>query len=157
MRLFLHCFLLFVSAGALARADGPPPPADTTEFSSSLIAMAEAPLLPQPTRLQQMKYMIKAQVNRAIDGKPYPTLSEWKPLTPRQKFDVFLHSTYAPRTLANAAIDEAADWAKGRRLNREYETGALGVGQAYGINLATNETDVRSEERRVGKECRSRW
>jgi hypothetical protein len=142
MKRFLHSILLVVFTGALALAEGPTPPADTTEFSSSLIAMAEAPLLPQPTRLQQVKYMIKAQVNRAIDGKPYPTLSEWKPLTPRQKFDVFLHSTYAPRTFANAAIDEAADWAKGRRLNREYETGALGVGQAYGINLATNETDV---------------
>jgi hypothetical protein len=142
MKRFLHSILLVVFTGALALAEGPTPPADTTEFSSSLIAMAEAPLLPQPTRLQQMKYMIKAQVNRAIDGKPYPTLSEWKPLTARQKFDVFLHSTYAPRTFANAAIDEAADWAKGRRLNREYETGALGVGQAYAINLATNETDV---------------
>jgi hypothetical protein len=81
-------------------------------------------------------------VNRAIDGKPYPSLNEWQPLTTRQKFDVFIHSTYSPRTFANAAIDEAADRAKGNHLNREYETGVRGVGQRYGINLATNETDV---------------
>ena len=54
----------------------------------------------------------------------------------------FMHSTYSPRTFANAAIDEAADRAKGNHLNREYETGFRGVGQRYGINLATNETDV---------------
>src|SRR5258708_366051 len=119
-----------------------PDPTDSSSSSSRVMALADAPLLPQPTWLQQMRYMIKLQVNRAIDGKPYPSLNEWQPLTARQKFDVFLHSTYSPRTFANAAIDEAADRAKGRHLNREYETGFLGVGQRYGINLATNETDV---------------
>jgi hypothetical protein len=115
---------------------------DVTDSSSSVMAMAEAPLVPQSTRVQQMKSMIRLQMNRAIDGKAYPSLTEWKPLTARQKFDVFVHSTYSPRTFANAAIDEAADWAEGNHLNREYETGFRGVGQRYGINLATNETDV---------------
>lgn len=147
-RFFLTFVLIF--SCALASAQAPPP--DATESSSvmatpssdssSIILIAEAPLLPQPTRLQQMKSMIKLQVNRAIDGKPYPSLTEWQPLTARQKFDVFLHSTYSPRTFANAAIDEAADRARGHRLNMEYETGIRGAGQAYGINLATNETDV---------------
>ena len=41
-----------------------------------------------------------------------------------------------------ALPDEAADRAKGHHLNSEYETGVRGVGQRYGINLATNETDV---------------
>ena len=157
-RFFLTLVLIFSCGFASAQA-----PPDTTESSSvvaiepnssssvmalapdsssSLMAIAEMPLLVQPTRLQQMKNMIKLQVNRAIDGKPYPSIYEWKPLTARQKFDVFLHSTYSPRTFANAAIDQAADWAKGRHLNREYETGFRGVGQAYGINLATNETDI---------------
>lgn len=131
--------LIFISALASAQA---PPLDDATESSSVVMAVAEAPLLPPPTRFQQMRNMIKLQVNRAIDGKAYPSVSEWQPLTARQKFDVFLHSTYAPRTFANAAIDEAADRAKGRHLNREYETGFRGVGQRYGINLATAETDV---------------
>jgi len=92
--------------------------------------------------MQQMKNMIKLQVNRAIDGKQYPSVADWKPLTARQKFDVFLHSTYSPRTFFNIALDEAADRAKGKHLNREYETGFRGVGQRYGVSLATNETDV---------------
>ena len=142
MKRFLNSILLLVFTGMIASAQGPTPPPDAAESSSNLMAMAEAPLLPQPTRLEQMKYIIKARVNRAIDGKPYPSVTEWQPLTAREKFEVFLHSTYSPRTFANAAIDEAADRAKGRRLNREYETGFRGVGQAYGINLATNETDV---------------
>jgi hypothetical protein len=149
MTRFFLTLILILSYG-LASAQAPPPDAEESSSirvmdagpSSSLIAMAEAPLLPQPTRMQQMKYMIRAKVNRAIDGKPYPSLNEWTPLTARQKFDVFLHSTYSPSTFANAAIDEAADRAKGKHLNREYETGFRGVGQAYGINLATNETDV---------------
>src|ERR1051325_6730203 len=45
-----------------------PPAADSAERSPSLIAMAEVPLLPQPAVLQQMRYMIKVQVNRGIDG-----------------------------------------------------------------------------------------
>lgn len=125
---------------AIAKA----PSLDLNESSSTVtMAMAEAPLLAPPvTRLQQMKNMIKLQVNRAIDGKPYPSLVDWQPLTARQKFDVFLHSTYSPRTFFNVALDEAADRAKGKHLNREYETGFRGVGQRYGISLATNETDV---------------
>src|SRR5258708_37637994 len=139
----LNIIPVLILTCALASAQAPPP--DVMESSSSVtMALAETPLLAPPpvTRVQQMKNLIKLQVNRAIDGKPYPSLIDWKPLTARQKFDVFVHSTYSPRTFANAAIDEAAERAKGKHLNREYETGFLGVGQRYGINLATNETDV---------------
>jgi hypothetical protein len=130
--LFFTCVL--ASAQAATEASEPSP--------NDLMAMAEAPLVSPPPRLEVMKNLIKHEVVRAIDGKAYPSVAEWQPLSARQKFDVFLHSTYAPRTFANAAIDEAADRVKGRHLNREYETGFLGVGQRYGINLATSETDV---------------
>lgn len=130
--LFFTCVLAFAQA-----------PLEVSEPSSNaLMAMAEAPLVSPPPRLEVMKNLIKHQLTRAIDGKVYPSVNEWQPLSARQKFDVFLHSTYSPRTFANAAIDEAADRAKGHHLNREYETGFLGVGQRYGINLATTETDV---------------
>jgi hypothetical protein len=148
MTRFYHLILVLVFTGVLASAQGPLPDASESSSSvmagtdSSVMAMAEAPLLSQPTRVQQMKNLIKLQVNRAIDRKQSPSLTEWKPLTTRQKFDIFLHSTYSPRTFANAAIDEAADRVKGNHLNREYETGFRGAGQRYGINLATNETDV---------------
>ena len=141
MRLLnLSVVLIFIGAVVSAQEL----PASSAELSPAvLMAMAEAPLVAPPSaRFQTMKNMIKHEVVRAIDGKPYPTLREWQPLTPRQKFDVFLHSTYSPRTFANAAIDQAADRAKGNHLNREYETGFVGVGQRYGINLATAETDV---------------
>jgi hypothetical protein len=139
---FINISLVLISTCALAVAQAPPPD-DMESSSRSTFAITAAPLVsPRPARFQQMKNLIKRQVNQAIDGRPYPSLVEWKPLTAREKFDVFLHSTYSPRTFANAAIDEAADRAKGRHLNREYETGALGVGQRYGINLATNETDI---------------
>jgi hypothetical protein len=136
--------MLLILSGTLASAQGP---ADVTEpaaepSSSAAMELAEAPLVPPPAHFAQMKNLIKVQINRAIDGKTYPTLSEWKPLTARQKFDVFVHSTYSPRTFANAAIDQAADRMRGHRLNQEYETGVRGVGQRYGINLATTETDV---------------
>ena len=137
--LYFNLVLLFTCTLASAQA---PPPGSPELSPNPVMAMAEAPLVSPPPRLVIMKNLIKRQVVRAIDGKTYPSLYEWQPLTARQKFDVFLHSTYAPRTFANAAIDEAADRAKGRHLNREYERGFLGVGQRYGINLATAETDV---------------
>src|SRR6185312_9688887 len=110
MTRFFHLSLVLIFTCSLVSAQELLPDApesssvmttNLTDSSSSLMAMAEAPLLAQPTRLQQMKNMIKLQVNRAIDGKPYPSIYEWKPLTARQKFDVFLHSTYSPRTFAN--------------------------------------------------------
>lgn len=105
-------------------------------------ALAGAPpITPQPAGFQKMKLLIKHQITRVIDGS-YPTLEEWKPLTSREKFQVFLHSTYSPWTFANAAVDQATDHVKGRRLNQEYETGFRGVSQSYGIALATSETDV---------------
>ena len=135
----LSLVLIFTCIGASAQA----PPPDPSQSSSSItMALAEAPLVAPVPKMQQMKNLIKLQVNRAINGRAYPSVTEWQPLTAREKFDVFLHSTYSPRTFANAAIDELADRAKGKHLNVEYETGFRGVGQHYGINLATNETDV---------------
>ncbi len=130
-------------------------PLDASQTSSSqatrslalLEALPSAPepapeLVPDLARVQKMKLLIKRQVNHAIDSNGYPDLSEWKPLTGRQKFQVFLHSTYSPQTFANAAIDMAMDRAEGHHLNRAYETGPRGVAQRYGVELATNETDV---------------
>lgn len=104
-------------------------------------AMATASM-PELAPIQKMKWMIKTQVNKAIDTKPSPSVQEWRPLTTQEKFHVFLHSTYSPWTFANAAIDETADRARGIKLDPGYEAGWRGVGQRYGIELATNETDV---------------
>jgi hypothetical protein len=109
--------------------------------SSSLATAGATPATPQPIGMGRMKLLIKQQVNKVIDGS-YPSVTEWQPLTKREKFNVFLHSTYSPWTFANAAIDQATDHVKGRQLSQEYETGFRGQAQRYGIALATTETDV---------------
>jgi len=109
---------------------------------SPYISIAGAPpATPELARFQKMKLLIRKQVTHAIDAN-YPSLSDWQPLTSREKFQVFLHSTYSPWTFANAAVDQATDRVKGHQLNQEYERGIRGIGQSYGIALATSETDV---------------
>jgi hypothetical protein len=104
--------------------------------------VAEPAAEPEVARFQRMKGMIKKQINQAIDSNGYPNLIEWHPLTAKEKFQVFLHSTYSPQTFANAAIDETMDRVQGNHLNPAYERGMLGVSQRYGIELSTNETSI---------------
>ena len=113
-----------------------------TELPNAPEPVMEPVATPEIARFQRMKAMIKKQVNKAIDSNGYPTLMEWKPLTAKEKFQVFLHSTYSPQTFANAAIDEAVDRMKGDHLNPAYERGMMGASQRYGIELSTNETDI---------------
>jgi hypothetical protein len=103
---------------------------------------AEPAAVPEVARFQRMKGLIKKQINQAIDSNGYPNLVEWRPLTAKEKFQVFLHSTYSPQTFANAAIDETMDRVQGNHLNPAYERGMLGVSQRYGIELSTNETSI---------------
>ena len=42
-------------------------------------------------------------------------------------------------------------------VHKEYNTGTLHVQALKGVSLEVQRGEVRSEERRVGKECRSRW
>ncbi len=149
MRYFCKIGLVVAVFFSLASAQSPPLPLYIGE-QMQLVSLAGAPPeAPHPHFAQmkalldpqQMKALIKTQMNRVIDGKPYPAVTEWQPLTTRQKFDVFLHSTYSPSTFLNAGIDVVADRVKGRR-DPEYETGMMGWGQHYGISLATSETNV---------------
>ena len=148
--------LVLISACGLATAQTTPLNASQSSSSQATRSMAmlgsiaedrlpEAPepvAVPEVAGFQKMKGMIKKQINHAIDSNGYPNLVEWRPLTAKEKFQVFLHSTYSPQTFANAAIDETMDRVKGSHLNPAYERGMMGVGQRYGIELSTNETDV---------------
>lgn len=98
------------------------------------------PPVSELSTIGQMRNLVKHQINNAIMANPYPALDEWQPLTPRQKFHTFLVHTYSPRTFVNASIDATKD--KIGADNPEYERGAMGWGQHYGIELATSETDV---------------
>jgi hypothetical protein len=99
------------------------------------------PLTFGAVRVQQVKHLIKQQLKKAIDGRSYPSLETWHPLTAREKFEVFLTHTYSPNTFLGAGID-AVKFSTIRRRNPEYEQSFMGFGQRYGINLATSETNV---------------
>jgi hypothetical protein len=143
MRFEFKWIVLVVLLCSFAAAQGPPPDfAGQQPSTHSVAALVGTPPQAPVPRLEQMKNLIKTQVRRAIDGKPYPALQNWQPLTEREKFDYFLRSTYASRTFVNAGVDVIANRVKGHDRNPEYETGLMGLGQHYGIELATDETDV---------------
>lgn len=138
LRFVIKVNLIAVLCCGWACAQGTPPQSPMVQQASA--HAGTPPEGPKP-RLDQMKNLIKTQVRHVVDGKNYPVRSEWQPLTARQKFDFFLHSTYAPGTFVNAGVDVVADRVKGRK-NPEYEAGMMGWGQHYGIELSTTETDV---------------
>jgi hypothetical protein len=139
MRFYLSVLTaLFLSLPLLAQA---PPPIDSDQWNDSTM-LGQGPR-PAPTPagpMSKIKTLAKRRINQAVMGKPCPAIDQWQPLTPGQKFHVFEAHTYSPITFANAGIDAAKD--KIRSDNREYERGGMGLGQHYGINLATSETDV---------------
>jgi hypothetical protein len=94
----------------------------------------------EATRMQQVKRLVKQQLDHAVMSKPLPAIDQWRLLSAKEKFHVFVAHTYSPRTFANAGIDAIKD--KVQSDDREYETGSMGFGQHYGIELATGETDV---------------
>ncbi len=125
--------VLLLVGGLAAAQSAQSAPADSPQLVADQNA---APV----TRVARMKGMMKRQIRRGIDGPYYPSLETWKPLTAREKFQVFEHYTYSPRTFTNAGINSLLDHVK--HSNTEYETGSCGLAQRYGIELATGETSV---------------
>jgi hypothetical protein len=121
-------------------AQGTPPLDPEQRADSHLIGQGPPHLQASDGPTTKIKTLVKKQVNAAIMRNSYPAVDQWRPLTPKEKFHVFLTHTYSPTTFANAGIDALRD--KVTHDNREYERGIMGVGQHYGIHLATSETDV---------------
>jgi hypothetical protein len=138
MRRLLPLIVLFASP-LLLLAQGTPP-MDPDQSQQARAEVRGTPPVSEQGAIDHVKTLVKHQIDGAIMGKYYPALDEWQPLTPRQKFRTFLVHTYSPRTFLNAGIDATKD--KIESDNREYERGAMGLGQHYGIELATSETDV---------------
>lgn len=138
MRRFLP-FIIVFAFPLLLLAQGTPP-MGPDQGQQTQAEVRGTPPVSDPGPIQQVKTLVKQQINNAIMANPYPALDEWQPLTPRQKFHTFLAHTYSPRTFVNAGIDATKD--KIEADNREYERGVMGLGQHYGIELATSETDV---------------
>src|SRR5690348_5397206 len=123
----------------LASAQGTPPMDSEQLTGPQQSVEGTPPLAPEPGTLKQIKKEVKKELERAVMGRTYPTQEEWTPLTPGQKFQVFVHHTYAPRTFAAAAVNSIADKIEGD--DPHYERGALGLAQHYGVELASSESD----------------
>ena len=122
-------------------------PGQETSSSVQLAKSDDSGIPPAPSstavpgqQFHMVKSLIKRELKKAIDGRPYPSVQNWQPLTTREKFDVFLKHTYSPSTFAGAGIDAMKE--DFRHKNSEYEHGWRGLGQRAGIELATSESDV---------------
>ena len=128
MRLFLGLYLL-LAFSMMAVAQGTPPP-DSVQMarnqSGEQAPRGGPPADPAQTRIQQVKQLVKRELRKAIDGRPYPAIENWRPLTTHEKLDVFLKHTYAPGTFARAGIDAVK--CEFKIKNSEYERGWRGLG-----------------------------
>ena len=146
MRVLLGCFL-FLICSIIAMGQGTPPmdPERVAQLQGlAAHAQGEPPQPGQADSLHRLTGMVKLRIKQAIDGRSYPLLQNWRPLTTREKFDVFLKHTYAGRTFASAAIDASKD--KIKNSNKEYERGFTGLSQRFGVELGINETGVFFEQ-----------
>jgi len=138
MRFFLPIIVLLYPVFLLGQ--GTPPMHPEQEQVQQVERPGTPPAPPEAGPVQHMKKLVKQEFNRKIIGDTFPSVDQWRPLSPKEKFHVFLVHTYSPRTFASAGIDAFKD--KIQSDNREYERGSMGFGQHYGIELATSETDV---------------
>lgn len=138
MRL-LFAILVFLYPVLLAGQGSPPVDPEQPQPPKAEIS-GTPPLPADATPMQEMKKLVKREFNRAIMGNSFPEIDRWQPLSPKEKFHVFVEHTYSPRTFANAGIDAIKD--KIQSDDHEYETGPRGLGQHYGIELATSESDM---------------
>ncbi len=72
--------------------------------------------------------------------QPAQPRQTYRPLTPHQKFMIFVHSTYDPTTFANAGFD--AGIGQGTGDHPDYGQGSEGFGKRYGASLASSESGV---------------
>ena len=140
MRALLYSLALFILCPfAFGQGTAPPSPEQLEAVQLDQAAGTPPEFCPAG-KMEQVKTLVKAEVNKAVMGKPYPSVDNWRPLTASEKFHTFLVSTYRPQTFASALVDASANTLFPD--SKEYETGFRGFGQRYGINLATSETDV---------------
>lgn len=101
-------------------------PASERTLADNTAKPPTQPLPPAPSDV--------AAIQPAQPGQAYV------PLSPHQKFMIFLHSTYDPTTFANAAFDAGIGQANGE--HPDYGQGADGFGKRYGAALASSESSV---------------
>ncbi|HEY6350552.1 MAG TPA: hypothetical protein VI636_14185 [Candidatus Angelobacter sp.] len=140
--LFVGC-IVFWQTLAIAQGTPPPDPAKPvqTQQVNAAAEQGSPPGAPDNSSFHRMTLMVKKRINKAIDGKYCPDLKNWRPLTTREKFEVFRQHLYSPLTFASAGIDALKD-SSIRKRNPEYERGLMGFGQEAGVYLGVSETEV---------------
>jgi hypothetical protein len=138
MRTFFT-FAICMLVPCLAICQGTPPIDPDQIAAGPQSVEGTPPLSPAPGPLKQISKEMKKELERTI-LRTYPTREEWAPLTPGQKFQVFVHHTYAPQTFASAAVDSIRYKIAGD--DPHYEHGFPGFAQHYAVELATSESDV---------------
>src|SRR5690348_4715718 len=119
MRFSLPFLLLLLPCCLFGQGTPPMDPSQAQPRQSE--ARGTAPIS-EPGTAAEVKKLVKREINQAIMGKHYPELDQWQPLTPKEKFHIFLVHTYSPRTFAGAGIDAVKY--KIKTDHREYERGA---------------------------------
>jgi hypothetical protein len=145
MRFLFLGSIVFCRTLAMAQGTPPPDPAKLVENQASeaveIGEQGSPPQVSDNSSFHRMTLMIKRQINKAIDGKTYPDLENWQPLSTREKFEVFRQRLYSPLTFAAAGLDALKD-SSIRKRNPEYERGLMGFGQEAGVYLGVSETEV---------------
>jgi hypothetical protein len=146
MRSFVGwALLLFFVVPAVGQGTPPMDPSQLVQSEAENGAKGQgSPPAAAPSSFQQMSAMIKKQVDKAVEGKPYPSLNQWHPLTTKEKLQIFLKRTYSPRTFEATGVDAINDTI--RNNNPQYEQRFLGLGEHYGVDLGTSETEVFFEQ-----------
>jgi len=130
--------LVFFCLEVVCAAQGSPPPAPEPRLPSTC-PQGTPPREPPPPVIGQVEEFVEQQMKKAV-YKEAPSLTKWKPLSPQEKFQVFLNYSYSPITFGSAGISTLEDIMTS--YNARYETGVAGLAQRYGVALSTSETDV---------------
>src|ERR1051326_7946522 len=104
MRL-LSQILVLILLSSLALAQETSGPVQMAKSDDSGSPSSPTSVAAPGQQFQMVKSLIKRELKKAIDGRPYPSVENWRPLTTREKFDVFLKHTYSPTTFAGAGVD----------------------------------------------------
>lgn len=93
-----------------------------------------------PSALHGAGYSQSPTAQYYVNPTPAAAEASYRPLTPQQKLNIFLESTYSPYTFMSAAFDAGLAHAQGD--SRSYGGGMQGYGKRYGAALANTETSV---------------
>jgi len=129
--LLLCALLLAVTLSAQELPQAPP-----AETPKPIVPAAPGPQPVPPAAAPHTATELEHEVRDAIRTQP-PCAPDVQPcaLGPKQKFNIFVRSSYSPYTFASAAMDSAYS----HLTDKKYGAGIEGYGKYYGTTLAGGE------------------